>query len=665
MAKSKYDWAPFFEAYKALPEEKQLFHDLFRDYGETIEEHCRKKEEESKLTPLHFAAECGLLDVCRHYLDQGVDVDVKTRWAETPLFEAAYKGHIAVCRLLLERGADPLVATKHQGLTPFHKAARRGDEMCRLFLDLNLDVNIASNQPMFKGETPFLNAAGGASVDTLKIFLDRGGDIHHLDWNGDSALHKAAAGKSVDNCKLLLERGADLLVTGKKGETVLHRAVDYCWQVTREKLEPIIRFLILDCKIPVDIRDKQDNTPLHATAEQRGASAAELLLELGADPNARNKKKDTVLHLAARNGSGPEYFQAILKGGADPRMKDAKGQTPLDILLPQVEQFETHLANEKSDDSRARTKEHLTRLKASAALLEKALKEWEGKPETVAKKGGKAEESKPTSKKKSAGIVPLKKPVTLPTILNLNRKPDLSHNAKLNEVHESCGVILPDYDEFVTKYGKGIVSYVVRVTCPDQVMAELKETRERWSEYFLWDDEDSKLDQDDLVRSTSLADTIQGDEFIYYPGSDEDKPKKPGIYILPRNEYSIHYVGKDIGDIFKYTRKLFRDYPKDVFCFEGYNEIMYQEYTIDKMPKPFDELAKALRNTGKYDHEIMQKGKYLTLCSTALGGLVDLDYAEKKVFIRCNKNSDTGKVHNVLTGLGFKHGVKDKMLYTN
>ncbi len=48
------------------------------------------------------------------------------------------------------------------------------------------------------------------------------------------------------------------------------------------------------------------------------------------------------------------------------------------------------------------------------------------------------------------------------------------------------------------------------------------------------------------------------------------------------------------------------------------------------MPKPFDELAEALRKTGKYDHEIIQKGKYLTLCSTTLGGLVDLDYAVKK-----------------------------------
>ncbi len=65
---------------------------------------------------------------------------------------------------------------------------------------------------------------------------------------------------------------------------------------------------------------------------------AEILIQHGADVNSTIEKKDdiadgmTALHLAAAR-KDMEFCQLLIKHGADIHIKDAKGQTPLDLLF--------------------------------------------------------------------------------------------------------------------------------------------------------------------------------------------------------------------------------------------------------------------------------------------------------------------------------------------
>jgi ankyrin repeat protein len=78
----------------------------------------------------------------------------------------------------------------------------------------------------------------------------------------------------------------------------------------------------------------QGFTPLHsAVATDAGAATAEivrLLLEAGADPNAKSREGGTPLHSAAFTGD-LEIAELLLAYGADPNATDPKGLTPLDI----------------------------------------------------------------------------------------------------------------------------------------------------------------------------------------------------------------------------------------------------------------------------------------------------------------------------------------------
>jgi ankyrin repeat protein len=72
--------------------------------------------------------------------------------------------------------------------------------------------------------------------------------------------------------------------------------------------------------------------PLHSAAAGRHIKLVKLLIEQGADPNARQDGGFTPLHAAAQNGD-VESIRALLFYGADQDAKSCDGKSPLDYAL--------------------------------------------------------------------------------------------------------------------------------------------------------------------------------------------------------------------------------------------------------------------------------------------------------------------------------------------
>ena len=96
-----------------------------------------------------------------------------------------------------------------------------------------------------------------------------------------------------------------------------------------------------------------------------------------------------------------------------------------------------------------------------------------------------------------------------------------------------------DYREYVTRYGEGDLGVYLRVYLPEQIMKERPEWLERITRYWFWDEGADVLTKEQVLQSIAVADTLDGDELIWFEGR---------YYVLPREEEKIYDLGATLGE---------------------------------------------------------------------------------------------------------------------
>ena len=142
-------------------------------------------------------------------------------------------------------------------------------------------------------------AARRENASIIKLLLEAGACVSVTDRKGKSCLHHSVEINSVENTRLLLEAGAQLEAQDRDGKTPLLTAA--CLDRFGD---PELMDLLLKHGANANARDRRGDSCIHLAAKSSGCrkqeSRIQMLLEHGANIEARGFMGNTVLHRAAQ-----------------------------------------------------------------------------------------------------------------------------------------------------------------------------------------------------------------------------------------------------------------------------------------------------------------------------------------------------------------------------
>ncbi len=350
-------------------------------------------------TPLYMASKSGHADIVDVLLKAGADPDTEATGGITPLMMAASAGDATSVRLLTEAGADVNATETERGQTALaFAAAFDRPEAIRALADAGADINKASKQiepppprnrpgqnfvfgrgrgrggqaaqagrgrgqaaqgqdeaakkadeedatdeekkpdedkkdekPELSTEkgrnpkgklTPLMYASRDGAYGAVHALVELGADLDAVNGDNSTALLLSTINGNLDIAKYLVQSGADVTIASDDGATPLYGALRIQWTLRTNRPQPTTFY------------EKTQYLDL-----------MKLMLEKGADPNARLRKNLWYIGynfaLERNNSSGTTAFwkaaavgdvdgmRMLIDHGADPTIASIEGITPL------------------------------------------------------------------------------------------------------------------------------------------------------------------------------------------------------------------------------------------------------------------------------------------------------------------------------------------------
>jgi len=227
----------------------------------------------------------------------------------TPLLLAVNFEEHDVATLLLEYGADP--------------NARYRDMLTLGLPDLEHNV--------------LMRAVEVSPPNVLELLIERGADVNAHYGEGMTALHVAAASENSHVVQLLIDRGArvdaEMAGTDDTGRNMFRHIRPLHWSIIFDEVETARTLIQAEADVHrLAWSEGEWVTPIEFAVQCNSAGVIILLIDSGVDVNSRLPDGRHLLRWATQ-GAHSDTVEALISRGADVGIRDADGNTPLDVLL--------------------------------------------------------------------------------------------------------------------------------------------------------------------------------------------------------------------------------------------------------------------------------------------------------------------------------------------
>lgn len=223
------------------------------------------------LTPLLCAVLFGQAETAELLIQNGADVNVRGRDGGTPLHSAAFLGQTGTAELLIRNGAD-VNAKNHKGETP-SDAATADWKATQFVVTFLLKTELDKDKVQ----------AGRAEV--IERLRQHGATVKTK--GGGDKLCSAVKSGDIQTVKVQVENGVD--VNARDSE---FQVTALSWAALQGHTE--IAALLIERGADVNAKNQDGATALHSAAFLGRTEIAELLIQKGANVNAKNQRGETV-----------------------------------------------------------------------------------------------------------------------------------------------------------------------------------------------------------------------------------------------------------------------------------------------------------------------------------------------------------------------------------